>query len=173
MEKIQARVVLEILGRPPEHLTHSLNMLISKLEKEPGIKILEKKIHNPVQVKDSEDLYTSFSELILEMDSIDNYFGIMFAYMPSNIELIYPESLTFKNESFSILGNKLVARLHDYDALAKKMINERAFLLKKLREIAPGLFKNSQNAGGLKEPNKKTKKTKRARNSKSRKYKGS
>ena len=68
---------------------------------------------------------------------MDNYFGILFAYMPSNIELVSPEQINLRNDEFNILANKLAARLHDYDAIAKRMIAERNILVNKLQEVAP------------------------------------
>lgn len=143
MEKIQARVILEILGRPPEHITSSLGALIDRMAKEQGVKILDKKMHEPIEVKDSKDLYTTFAEILAELDSFEIFIGIMFAYMPANIEIISPEKVVFTNTSFNFLSGRLLTRLHEYDAIAKKMIMDRDFLVNKLKEVAPDLFKEN------------------------------
>ena len=137
MEKLQANIILEILGRPKENVLSALQGLIAKLGNEQGVKIIDQIIHPVIKVKDSKDLFTSFAELNLELDSMDNYFGILFAYMPSNIELVSPEQINLRNDEFNILANKLAARLHDYDAIAKRMIAERNILVNKLQEVAP------------------------------------
>ena len=137
MEKIQANIILEILGRPKENVLSALQGLITKLGNEPGVKIIDHVIHPVIKVKDSKDLFTSFAELNLELNSMDNYFGILFAYMPSNIELVSPEQINLRNDELNILANKLAARLHDYDAIAKRMIAERNILVNKLQEVAP------------------------------------
>ena len=144
MERLQIRIILEILGRPKENVTEALSSLVAKLGSENGIKILEKTLHEPKPVKDSKDLFTAFTEAVLELDSLDNYFGILFAYMPSHIELIHPEKLSLSNFDFNDIGNKLVLRLHDYDAITKKALYEREILAKKLQEVAPHLFKQEQ-----------------------------
>ncbi len=138
MEKLQVSMILEILGRPKEHLTASLNELIERLGKEEGVKVKESTVHDPVSVKDSESLFTTFSEIFLELDSIESYFEIMFRYMPSHIELINPEEISLQNSDLNQLASKLMLRLHDYDALAKKALMENDILLKRLGERDSG-----------------------------------
>ena len=167
MEKIQVVMVLEILGRPKEHVKEALNLLIDKLGTESGIKIIENKQHEPVEVKDSNNLFTSFAEVTAELDSIENYFGIMFAYMPAHIEIISPEKITFDNARINEIGNRLVQRLHNYDGIAKKMIAEKEMILRKLHEVAPYLFKKEdqspveENNTDKKKEKKKIKKSKK------------
>lgn len=141
MEKIQATLVLEILGRPAEHIKSALSTLVERMSSEKGVKVTEKIIHEPTEVKDTKDLYTAFAEVTVEFDAVANYFGVLFAYMPSHIEIISPEKIELINIDLNELGNKLLARLHDYDALTKKAMYERDFLLGKLKEVAPEVFK--------------------------------
>jgi hypothetical protein len=143
MQKLQVNIVLEILGRPPEHLKDALKQLIDKLKSEKGVKVTDKNIHEPIPVKDAKDLYTSFAELSLEFDSIAIFFGIIFAYMPAHIELISPEKFELANFDLNDLGNKLLARLHDYDSITKKLILERNFFMKELNQLAPERFQQA------------------------------
>ena len=140
MKKLRVQIVLEILGRPAENVKEALNTLVVRLGSEPGVKIISKNYHDPIFVEGAKDLYTAFAEVSLELDTIDNYFGIMFAYMPSNIELINPEEITLSNQDLNQLAGKLIQRLHDYDAITKKMIYERDIVVNKLKEVAPELF---------------------------------
>ncbi|MBI2631999.1 hypothetical protein HYW75_03275 [Candidatus Pacearchaeota archaeon] len=137
MEKINATVILEILGKPKENVLNALQGLIVKLGNEQGVKIIDQVVHPIIKVKDSKELFTSFAELTLELDSLDYFFGILFTYMPSHIELISPERINLRNDELNILANKLASRLHDYDAIAKRMIAERNILIQKLQEVAP------------------------------------
>ncbi|MEK6888739.1 MAG: hypothetical protein AABW80_01385 [Nanoarchaeota archaeon] len=146
MENIKLSIILEILGRPPENVTAAMNNLIEQLSKEKGVVIVSKKINDPIPVKDSKDLYTTFSEIDLEVASIDLLFFIAFKYMPSNFEITYPENLKVKNEELTQAINQLVQRLHSYDALAKNVVAERDFLAKRLVTYEPQLFRQQQNA---------------------------
>lgn len=151
MEKIKSTLVLEILGRPAEHIKKALIDLTEKLGAEKGVKLLEKTIHEPSPVKDTKDIYTAFAEVSLEFDSLENYLGILFTYMPAHVEITSPASLEITNADLSGLGNKLLARLHDYDAITKKFIHERNFLLDKLRETAPHLFRKKEETSQFEE----------------------
>ncbi len=141
MEKLKVNLVLEILGRPAEHVKEALNTIVVKLGAEKGVKIINKTYHDPVEVKDSKDLYTSFAEVSLDIDSLANYFSIIFSYMPAHIEMISPERVALTNAELNELANQTVLRLHNYDGIAKKIIFERDILIKRLHEVAPHLFK--------------------------------
>ena len=99
MQKIQVNLIFEILGRPPEHIKEALNTLVIKMGSEKGVKLLSKTYHEPKKVEDpkAHDLYTAFAEVSLELDSMGDYFKIIFTYMPANIELVSPESISFNN----------------------------------------------------------------------------
>lgn len=140
-EKLEVIMILELLGRPPEHLEEGLKTLVTKLSSEKGIKIKEKVFHPPTPIKDSKDLFTAFAEITAEFNELGNFFGIIFAYMPSHIELIKPESIKLSNSDLNDTGNKLIQRLHSYDAIVKNTLNERDFLLEKLKDAAPEIYK--------------------------------
>ena len=140
MKKIQARMILEILGRPPEHIKEAMNVLMQRLKTEPGLTIIEETHHEPLKVADSKDMYTSFSEIVFEVESLSMYFGIIFAYMPSNIEVLSPQEIPMVNADLNEITGLLTQRLHDYDSIAKRMMNERHIFEQKLREVAPHLF---------------------------------
>ena len=131
-EKVLGRLILEIMGRPPEHIVKTLEMLIERLSQEKGIIITLKKVHEPRAVEGSKDIFTSFAEVEAEFDSTNIFLGIIFAYMPSNVEVISPQNFKLTNEEFSSLGNNLVARLHGYEALMKKLVAEREILINRI-----------------------------------------
>ncbi len=159
-EKIQAILVLEILGRPPEHVKEALHSIVSKIGEEKGVKVLEKKLHEPTEIKDSKDLFTAFAEITVEMDNIGNFFGIVFAYMPSHIELLSPERFSLTNYDLNDMGNKIIQRLHGYDAITKNVIAERDLFYTKLKEIAPHLFQQKAPTVSLVQQEKKPKEKK-------------
>ncbi len=161
-EKIEAHLILEILGRPAQHIKDALNGLLKKLGSEKGIKIISKDVHEPVPVKDS-DLFTSFADVTVELDSMQQYFGIMFSYMPAHIEIVYPENFSLANFQFNELGNRLLSRLHEYDAITKKVIFERNILVDKLKQAAPHLFSSPEQAQPEKPKSKKPKPKKKSK----------
>ena len=141
-----------------------MNTVLGRIAAEKGVKILDKKINEPVPVKDSEDLFTTFAELTLEIDSLMQYFGILFAYMPSHIEITKPEKIILSNFDLNEAGNRLAQRLHDYDSITKNALMQKDALMKKLYEVAPHLFKNEEdNKQTPKKEEKKRKKKSKTR----------
>ena len=146
MPKLKAALVLEILGRPEAHVKESLQTIVTRLGAEKGVKILEKTLHDTKALEEAPNMFTTFAEVLVELEGLENYFGILFAYMPAHIELIEPSSMTLQGADFNELANKLLARLHEYDAIVKKSVTERDIAMQKLREVAPHLFKEEQKA---------------------------
>lgn len=140
-KKISAVMILDIIGRPPEHLVESLEMIIKEMDKEKGVVVKSKQIKEPVLMKDQKDFYTTFAEIEVEVDDILYLVLLMFKYMPAHIEIISPEIIGLSNSGFNEVLNELVRRLHGYDEIARIMQVERGILLKKIQELGGDLDK--------------------------------
>ena len=142
-EKIQTSIILEMLGRPKEHLEETLNKLVEVLGKEKGLKITNKTIHEPKKLEDRDkdgnlikvtpenQLYTAFAEIEMDTD-LDTLIKITFKYMPSHIEIISPEAFNITNFEVTGLLNEITARLHHYDAIAKSALMNNKLLTRKI-----------------------------------------
>jgi len=169
---IQVQFVIEILGRPPEHIEEALKTVALKIDAEPGVNVLEKAFNEPKLVEGSNDMYTAFAEVVLEVDKMGTLFHLLFTYMPAHVEVITPERSEMSNAEINDLANRIMQRLHDYDALAKKFMNDRQILLKQLYEHAPQLFTKEQSTAmkeNLKEESSSSKRGASQRKSKSEK----
>jgi hypothetical protein len=146
MEPLQVSVILEIMGRPASNVTEAMAKITDELSEEKGIKILEKKDNTPVEIKDGKNLFTTFTELTLELETVHHLFGVVFRYLPSNIEVIHPQNMKLTNEELSMAANQLTQRMHNYDAVTKKTLAENEFMAKKLMQYEPELFKTKEQA---------------------------
>lgn len=176
MEKMKVHIMVEILGRPPQNVKEALQNISTRIGAEKGVKVLSKEIHEPIEVPDAKDLYTSFVDMDLEIDDLQAYLNILFTYMPSNIEFISPESIELKNTFMNELSHAISQRLHHYDAIAKQMLNEKEIILKQLFKYAPHLFKKQEEqpipqstAVENKKVKKEEKKNKKAKSKKNKK----
>ena len=133
--KINAILIFEVLGRPPEKLTETLNEIINQIDKERGISVKEKDIKEPVEMKEEKGFYSSFAEVEIKAEEISNIGMIVFKYMPSHIEIISPESITLTNNECNNIFNEITRRLHGYDEVARVVQFEKAVLEKKLRSL--------------------------------------
>jgi hypothetical protein len=135
-KKIRAVLILEILGRPPEFLTETLEKIMKDMEGEKGVSVLNKKINPPVLMKNQKDFYTSFAEVEVETESLTNLTILIFKYMPAHVELISPQNINLKNSDFEEILNEITRRLHGYEEVARILQNEKNILENKLKEIS-------------------------------------
>ncbi len=154
--KINAILIMDIVGRPPEHLVETLKKIMEEMEKEKGVAVISKKIKEPTLIKGQKKFYTTFAEIEIEIDEILGLALLMFKYMPAHVEIISPEILALSNNSFNDILNELVRRLHAYDEIAKVMKIENQKLIARINEI-----KSSPEKKTKRKPKKKTKRKKK------------
>lgn len=134
---IRATIVLEMIGRPANHLTESMEKIIQEMEKEKGIEIISKDIKEPVELKDNKEFFSTFSEIEIEAEEIANIAIILFKYMPAHIEIIEPELIALTNNGWNDIFNELLRRLHGYDEIARVLQFRNAELEKKIKDSSP------------------------------------
>ncbi len=117
--KITAIMIVEVMGRPKKHLTETLEELSKNMGEEKGVKIVNKKINKPVEIKDQKNLFTAFMEIEVEVDEPLRLVALIFKYMPAHIEIIEPENFILSNNEFGEVLNELTRRLHRYEELVK------------------------------------------------------
>lgn len=133
--EIEAIMILEVLGKPKEHLAEALGELIDKIGNEKGVFLISKKIHEPKLVKDQKDLYTTYAEVEIKVEKSILLASLMFKYMPSNIDIISPENITLTNNDFADILSEVTRRLHSYDEIARVIQMEKQMLEKKVKEL--------------------------------------
>lgn len=134
-KKINVRLIIEIAGRPPEHLTETLNELIKKIDEEKGVGVEEKIIHEPVLMKDQKDFYTSFAEVEAKIEDISTLNLLYLKYMPAHVEIIQPELISISNSDLNDMLNETLRRLHHYDEVARVMQTEKMILTNKFKSL--------------------------------------
>lgn len=150
INKINAIIMLEVIGKPPEHLVETLENLITQIDKEKGVTVKSKDIKEPVPMKEKieimksgektktppkTDFYTTFAEVELEVEEISSIAYLIFRYMPAHIEIISPEVIALTNNGWNEIFNELARRLHGYDEVARVLQVEKGILGKKLKEL--------------------------------------
>jgi hypothetical protein len=138
MANLKAKIIIEIMGRPPEHIKEALNTLVIKMGSEKGIKILDKNYHEPEKVEKTDNLWTSFAEVDLEIETLEHFFNMLIIYMPSHVEIYEPDKFKLDAPALNNLSNFVVSKLHKIDGLAKSAINERDILINKLEYLRKG-----------------------------------
>jgi len=149
-QKVNSSLIFEIIGRPAGDLVTILDNVISQMNSEDGVKVLNKNIAEPKKLEnkvglakedkkgimiEGNDFYSSFAEVELETDSIAILVTLIFKYMPAHVEVISPEKIMVSNSGWGGILTELVRRLHSYDELARIMQVEKTVLENKLRSL--------------------------------------
>jgi len=133
--KIEAMMIFEVLGKPPEHLVETLKDIIDRIGKEKGLRVIEKIINEPKELEEDKEIFTTFAEVIIESENVLELISVLFKYMPAHVEIISPENISMKNLEWNEIINEVARRLHGYDEVARALQTEKMILEKQLKDM--------------------------------------
>ena len=136
MVHITFRALIEVLGKPQEHVEKSLHSYIDHLKKDKNYQVL--KVDFAEIKKQKEELWATFAEVEVKTEKMENITAFCFDYMPSLIEILDPRELHFKDIELARFLNDLQAKLHAVDMVAKQVKMENDLIKKNTL----GLLKN-------------------------------
>ncbi len=144
-KNILARTIIEVLGKPQEHVETAIKGYVQNLKEDKRYHVVHEE-YAEIKKQEKHDLWAGFAELELRAEKIEDLISFCFDYMPSLIEIIEPEELTLEDVDVSHFLNDLQARLHTVDMMAKQMKVENDLLQKSvtvlLRNYIIFLLKN-------------------------------
>lgn len=137
MEKIVAKIILEMLGAPKEHVDETMKLVVDKMSKDDKFKLLTNKVFPAEEINDKKltgnkpvKFFSTFAEAELEFQQIEDLIGFCFDYMPSSVEVLHPDGVRLTLPNVNNILNDLLARLHQYDMVLKN-IHAQNMLMKK------------------------------------------
>ncbi|MBW3003327.1 hypothetical protein KY337_02090 [Candidatus Woesearchaeota archaeon] len=130
--KIVFRAIMEVLGKPKEHVDTTMKSLVNQIKALGDFKVVESFVS---ETKEQEHLFSSFAELEIEANKMSQLIGFCFDFMPSSIEIISPDELKLTASDMSDLLTDLQAKLHDGDMVTKKLNSVNFFLRKNLNAL--------------------------------------
>ncbi|OIO41272.1 hypothetical protein COX97_00600 [Candidatus Pacearchaeota archaeon CG_4_10_14_0_2_um_filter_05_32_18] len=173
VQSIKAAFIIEILGRPADHVKTTMEQLVDRLGNEKGTKIIQREIHEPVEYSLEEEtkeneitikqkLFTTFAEVEAEFEGVEHLLMATFNYMPSSIEIISPENFILKNHDISGILTGIVVRLHRYDEVTKKLVVDREILESQLKQVLERTKQEGKSNNIENHTEKKAKKSKKS-----------
>ncbi|MBT4651571.1 hypothetical protein HOC13_03550 [Candidatus Woesearchaeota archaeon] len=132
-KKILCRAVIEVLGKPREHVESVMQGYVEKIIKDETYNVLRKDFAEAK--KQESEMWATFTELEFEMKELTDLTNFCFNYMPSVIEILEPESLVVTSEDFTAYINDLQAKLHNVDMVAKQVKFENDSLKKNMSRL--------------------------------------
>ncbi|MEK6868970.1 MAG: hypothetical protein AABX74_01965 [Nanoarchaeota archaeon] len=143
---IRCKTIIEVLGKPKEHVEKSIKDYVEKIKKDSELIVMNVDFSEAAEKK---GLWAAFVELDMVVKGIQKLIGFCFDYMPSSIEITKPEEFIVKKSTVENFINDLQARLHNVDMIVKKQKNENTFLKKNLSRAAGNLILLSLVPGGM------------------------
>ncbi|MBI1969038.1 hypothetical protein HYS49_03950 [Candidatus Woesearchaeota archaeon] len=130
-KKILFRAMIEVLGKPQEHVEEALGTYLENLKKNERYTVL-RAARAKTKKQDDQDLWATFAELEVQTEKVEDIIGFCFDYMPSLIEVIEPVEFPLKDVDVTQFLNDLQAKLHNVDMVAKNVKLENDHLHKNM-----------------------------------------
>ncbi len=140
VKRVMTRVVLEVVGKPEEHVKKALAFVIKKIKEEQRIKVKEEKTF---ETKKVDNFFSTFAELVIEFEDPNLITSFCFDYMPSSIEIIEPEELALRSNELAGLLNDLLTRLHTMSMNVANTNAENQILKKNAEALLKNLVMNT------------------------------
>lgn len=122
---IRCRTIIEVLGKPKEHVENAIREYIMHIKQDSELVVLNEEYSD---ASEQGNLWSKFVELDIVIKGTKKLIAFCFEYMPSSLEILKPEHLVMTNPELSSFLNDLQARLHDVDMVVKRLKAENDFL---------------------------------------------
>jgi len=108
--QILVRSIIEVAGKPKEHVEETLKGLIKKMKDNKKYDLSEEQVES---AEEHEGFFSAFAEVEFFVKKLEHVTDFCFEYMPANVEIIEPEEIILENNTFTGFINNLMAMVHD------------------------------------------------------------
>lgn len=165
-QKIRAVMIIEIAGRPPEHIKEALKAHVGVMKNMKGVKYISETFSDAKLVDQEKEIYSCFAEVEVEVETFLKLTELMFDFLPASIEVLEPESLRFNSQEATMFLSDLCGRLHKYDEIAKIAQMKNNQLMQHLQKIQQAIAQHRMEKEKITAKPKKEKKAKPSKKSK-------
>ena len=129
---IRINAVMQIIGKPKEFIEKKMKEYIEKIKEDNDLMLVKEKVSD---AREKEKIWSVFGEIEVVIKGMSNLVGFCIEYMPTSIEIIKPESFTFKEKVFTMFVNDMLSKLHRVDTIAKQLGTENSILKNNMNKI--------------------------------------
>lgn len=137
---IQGRFIIEIAGKPKEHIEKTLLGVIDKIKENKNIEIINHDIEEAKELEKQPGFFSVFAEVELLLQNMRVLIGFCYDYMPSSVEIIAPEEMQLKVNELNSFLNDLQAKLHHSDNMTKQLSMENQFLKNNVNKLLKNII---------------------------------
>jgi len=139
---LKCRIVIELMGKPKEHIEQTMQKYIEKIKTEQQISVLDVQMADATLIDTNaqeegqiKQMWTVFAEIEMLMKEPQTLTAFCLNYMPASIEIIEPEEISWTSQRTTTFFNDLQARLHQLDMIAKQTKTEVMYLRKNVQDL--------------------------------------
>lgn len=135
MVKVEARFIIQIAGKPVEHVQKALEKVKENLLNEKELcNVIECEIVEP-ELGEEEDLYSGFLDLEVKFSSIKKVLEFITDYSPSSVEIIEPKELKLDANDFTEVLNDISSKILKFQMESRTYKGHANMLARKLHEL--------------------------------------
>ncbi len=121
-------MIVEIAGRPAEHVKAALEKHIMILNDVKDLEVHSIKVSDPKEIEapleqggpvKKTGMFTCFAEADFSAPTFSRLSETMFDFMPSSVEIVEPAKVTMEMTEATELLNNISGRMHRYDEISK------------------------------------------------------
>lgn len=135
-KKVKARVIVEVVGKPEEHVKKALGIVIDKIKTQKGLKILTEKSYKPKHV---EPFFSTFAEIDIEFADPNLIVGFCYDFMPSSLDILEPDNIVLNSKELAGILNDLLTRLHSVNMSVANYSAENEILNRNAKALLKNL----------------------------------
>ncbi|MBD3319262.1 hypothetical protein GF342_05125 [Candidatus Woesearchaeota archaeon] len=143
MQSITGRFIVEMLGKPKEYIESTLKKYVDKFRE--NLDITSAEFAKPKEQEGG--LFSVFAELEITFKNMSDLFGFCLDAMPSSVEIMDPETLTFESVYLADFLNDIQTKLHNTDMVVKTLSAQNKTLDKNAQTIVRNFIINLLAAG--------------------------
>ncbi len=134
---VRFRTILEVLGKPKEHIETAIKEYVKKIKDDSEYIILKESYS---ESSPQGQLWSIYAELEIVARDVTKLIGFCFEYMPSSVEIIKPDQFALEHHIVTGFLNDLQSRLHNVDMVVKKLKAENDLLRRNLKSALENII---------------------------------
>ena len=140
-DRIVCKGIVEVVGKPKEHVEKAINMVVEKTAEIEGLTIERKEIAPIKSLKDEElgkvekkiqdqkgELFSTFAEIEFSAKNLDVITSFCYEFLPSSLDIVEPEKINIDLQDVSKLMNDVLGKIHNADHIIKQLKFENSAL---------------------------------------------
>jgi hypothetical protein len=125
---IEARLMIEVLGKPKEVLVKTLDKVVETINER--YKVMHKEVMKPKKIKNT-DMYSTILEIEVSFNKFEDLFSCVLDFGPTFVEILEPKEIVMRGIEVQNALSDLISKLHVMSKLIERLTIENMQLKNK------------------------------------------